>query len=55
MITQVGGSTTPAATPEDHLATLRQLLDGYAAAGIGTPESIAATHAYLDIVAATLS
>jgi predicted nucleotidyltransferase len=54
LITLAGGSRTPGASWADHLATLRQLLDGHAATGTGTPESIAATHAYLDIVAATL-
>jgi len=54
MITLVGGPAAPGGSWEEHLATLRQLLDGYTLAGTGTPESIAATHAYLDIVAATL-
>jgi hypothetical protein len=53
LITLVGGSGTPGGTWEDYLATLRQLVDRHAAAGAGTPESAAATHAYLDIVAAT--
>jgi predicted nucleotidyltransferase len=55
LITLVGGPGTLEGTWPDHLATLRRLLDGHAAAGAGTPESIAATHAYLDLVAATLA
>jgi hypothetical protein len=39
----------------DYLAALRRVLDEHAAAGAGTPESIAATHAYLDLVAAPAS
>ena len=54
LITLTGGPRC-ARTWQDHLATLRQLLDGHSAAGAGTPESTAATHAYLDIVAATLA
>jgi hypothetical protein len=54
LIALVGGSRAPEGTWEDHLATLRQLLDEHAATGTGTPESIAAMHAYLDLVAATL-
>ncbi len=54
LIELVGGPRTPGGTWEGHLATLRQLLDGHAVTGTGTPESIAATHAYLDIVAVTL-
>jgi hypothetical protein len=54
LITLVGGPRTLEGTWRDHLSTLRQLLDGYAAAGTGTPESVAATHAYLNLVAATL-
>lgn len=45
---------TPAGSWADHLATPRELLDGYALCGTGTPESSAATHAYLDIVATAL-
>jgi hypothetical protein len=54
VITLVGGPGTPEGTWDDHLATLRHLLNGYAATGTVTPASVAATHAYLDIVAATL-
>lgn len=53
-IALVGGPRMPDGTWEDHLAALRQLLDGHAAAGTGKPESVAAMRAYLDIVAATL-
>jgi hypothetical protein len=54
LIELTGGPRTHGGIWAGHLATLRQLLDGHAAAGAGTPQSIAATHAYLDIVAATL-
>ena len=52
LIELAGGPRTPGGTWEGSLATLRKLLDVHA--GAGTPENIAATHAYLDIVAATL-
>jgi hypothetical protein len=55
LITLAGGPETPEGTWPDHLATLRRLLDEHTAAGTGPPESITATHAYLDIVAATLA
>jgi hypothetical protein len=54
LIELVGGPETPEGTWEDHLATLRQLVDRHAAAGAGTPVRAAAVHAYLDVVAATL-
>jgi hypothetical protein len=54
LIELVGGPRAPEATWADHLASLRQLLDRYAATGTGTPESVAATDAYLDLVAAAL-
>jgi len=55
LIELTGGPRTHGGTWAGHLATLRQLLNAHAATGAGTPQSIAATHAYLDIVAATLN
>ena len=54
LIELAGGPATPSGTWQGHLATLRELLGRHAAAGTGTQESIAATRAYLDLVAATL-
>jgi hypothetical protein len=52
LIAFIGGPDAPDAAWKDHLATLRQLLGGFAA--LGLPESIAAGHAYLDLVEETL-
>jgi predicted nucleotidyltransferase len=52
MIELVGGPAAADETWESYLAILRGLLDRYAPSG--DPGLIAATHAYLDLVAATL-
>lgn len=52
MIELVGGPAVAERTWADHLAILRDLLGGHAATG--DPALIAATHAYLDLVSATL-
>ncbi|MEV0237685.1 hypothetical protein [Nonomuraea sp. NPDC050786] len=52
MIEFLGGPYAPDASWQHHLATLRRLLDGFAA--LGLPDSVAAGHAYLDLVAETL-
>jgi predicted nucleotidyltransferase len=52
MIEFLGGPYAPDASWQHHLATLRQLLDGFAA--LGLPDSVAAGHAYLDLVKETL-
>ncbi|HUR05686.1 MAG TPA: hypothetical protein VM347_24295 [Nonomuraea sp.] len=53
MIKFLDGPYAPNASWQHHLATLRELLDGFAA--LGTPESVAAAHAYLNLVEQTLS
>jgi predicted nucleotidyltransferase len=52
MIKFLGGPYAPDASWRRHLATLRELLDGFTA--LGLPNSVAAGHAYLDIVKETL-
>jgi predicted nucleotidyltransferase len=52
MIEFLGGPYAPDASWHDHLATLRELLAGCAA--LGLPDSVAAGHAYLDLVRETL-
>jgi hypothetical protein len=52
MIKLVGGPDVADATWEQYLAALRERVDGHDLPA--APDSIAATHAYLDIVAATL-
>ncbi|WP_188197052.1 nucleotidyltransferase domain-containing protein [Nonomuraea sp. SYSU D8015] len=52
MIEFIGGPYEPDAAWEDHLATLRQLLGGFAA--LGLPDSVAAGRAFLDLVEETL-
>ncbi|MGP3959444.1 nucleotidyltransferase domain-containing protein [Nonomuraea sp. 3N208] len=52
MIAFIGGPYVPGAPWKDHLATLRQLLGGFAA--LRLPGSVAAGHAYLDLVEETL-
>lgn len=52
MIKFLGGPYAPDASRQHHLATLRELLDGFAA--LGLPDSVAAGHAYLDLVKKTL-
>jgi predicted nucleotidyltransferase len=53
LIALAGGPKVPDESWEDHLTALRELLDRHATTE--PPASIAAMHAYLDIVAATLS
>ncbi|MFG6201394.1 hypothetical protein [Nonomuraea sp. JJY05] len=52
MIEFLGGPCAPDASWKYHLAMLRRLLDGFAA--LGLPDSVAAGHAYLDLVTETL-
>jgi hypothetical protein len=52
LIVMAGGPEVPDESWEDHLTALRELLDRLAKTE--PPESIAAMHAHLDIVAATL-
>ncbi|GAA3163051.1 nucleotidyltransferase domain-containing protein [Nonomuraea salmonea] len=52
MIEFIGGPYAPDATGKGHLATLRQLLGGFATLGLS--DSVAAGHAYLDLVEETL-
>ncbi|MEV4888107.1 nucleotidyltransferase domain-containing protein [Nonomuraea sp. NPDC055795] len=52
MIEFLGGPYTLVASWQHHLATLRQLLDGFAT--LGLPDSVAGGHAYLDLVTETL-
>lgn len=53
MIEFIGGPYAPGASWKDHLATLRQLLDGFAA--LDLPGSVAAGRAYLDLVEESLA
>lgn len=52
LIEFLGGPYAPDATWREHLGTLRQVLDGFAP--LGSPGSVAAGRAYLDLVAETL-
>ncbi|RVX39057.1 nucleotidyltransferase-like protein [Nonomuraea polychroma] len=52
MIEFLGGPYAPDSSWQHHLATLRRLLDGFAA--LGLPDSVTAGHAYLDLVKETL-
>ncbi|MEV0167874.1 nucleotidyltransferase domain-containing protein [Nonomuraea fuscirosea] len=52
MIDFLGGPYQPGASWRRHLAELRRLLDGFAP--LGLPASVAAGHAYLDLVADAL-
>ncbi|MFI7708485.1 hypothetical protein [Nonomuraea sp. NPDC049480] len=52
MIKFLGGPYSPDASWQHHLATLRELLDGFTA--LGLPYSVSAGHAYLDLVKETI-
>ncbi|MET8870090.1 nucleotidyltransferase domain-containing protein [Nonomuraea sp. NPDC004580] len=53
LIAFIGGPYDPDAPWDEHLAALRRLLDDFA--DLGLPVSVAAGHAYLDLVADALS